>query len=142
MAQTSNPTQIWKGKFSYDPEEYGQSEDVNFELYIVMKDSTFEGVVYDDEFRSFSDLLPKVKGFIDNQHINFVVTYPIAYSIDDDDVISIDPTQKGHDVAYDGHYLDKLGKWVGKWEILPKKIKNKEDEYFQHHSIGDWEMEM
>ena len=51
MAESSSESIIWKGKFSYNPEEYGFEEDVNFELYISKTDNQFEGVSYDDEFR-------------------------------------------------------------------------------------------
>lgn len=137
MAETA---QIWKGKFSYNPEEYGIVEDVSFELYVQLKDGKFNGVVYDDEFRELCDILPKVKGFIDENHISFVITYPIAYSVDENEVVSIDPTKKGHDVSYDGYYTDNLGKWIGKWEILAKRIKEGKDDYYQHYSAGGWEM--
>lgn len=142
MSETSKTSKIWKGKFSYNPEEYGIIDDVNFELYIELADDKFEGVVYDDEFRELCDLLPKVKGFIEDDHINFVVTYPISYSIDENDVVSVDPTKKGHDVAYDGYFIENSGKWVGKWEILAQKIKTGKDEFYQHYSMGSWEMSM
>lgn len=138
----SNSAKIWKGKFSYNPQEYGVLDDVDFELYVELNDSKFEGVVYDDEFRELCEILPKVKGFIEDDHISFVVTYPVAFSIDENDEISIDKTQKGHDVAYDGYYAPNLGKWIGKWEILAQKIKKGKDEFYQHHSIGAWEIIM
>ena len=142
MNNSTKTSKIWKGKFSYDPQEYGIVDDVDFELYVELTDSKFEGVVYDEEFRELCEILPKVKGFIEGDHISFVVTYPVAFSIDENDEISIDTSQKGHDVAYDGYYAANAGKWIGKWEILAKKIKNKEDEYYQHHSIGGWEITM
>jgi hypothetical protein len=140
MTHSAETSEIWKGRFSYSPEEYGVIEDVYFELYVTINGEKFEGVVYDDEFRELSGDLPKVKGFIEGTHISFVVTYPFAYSINEDNVVSIDPNKKGHDVVYDGHFAPNSGKWTGKWEILPQKFKAGKDEYFQHYSCGDWEM--
>lgn len=142
MKSAPETSQIWKGKFSYDPIEYGIIDDVNFELYVELKNGSFEGVSYDDEFRELCDELAKVKGFIEDEHISFVVTYPISYSIDENDVVSIDPSKKGHDVIYDGNFIGNLGKWAGTWEILAEKVKMGKDEYFQHYSTGHWEMTM
>jgi tol-pal system protein YbgF len=54
MTNSSVTSQVWKGKFSYNPEEYGIVEDVDFELYVELKDGKFE-----DAERQFADFIIK-----------------------------------------------------------------------------------
>lgn len=140
MAESSRESIIWKGKFSYNPEEYGFEEDVNFELYISKTDNQFEGVSYDDEFRDLHPELPKVKGFIDGDKIYFVITYPVSYSIDENDKILIDQTRKGHDVIYNGTFDRTFNKWSGIWEIMQEEEIDGDEIIIQDYSTGEWEM--
>ena len=141
MTHSSTISQVWKGKFSYNPEEYGIVEDVDFELYVELKDGKFEGKVYDDEFRELCDQLAIVKGFIEENRIHFVVTYPISYSMDENDQVQIDPNKKGHDVIYNGFLNPNRGKWEGEWEIMEEEPIEGSDDVYQYHSTGGWEME-
>ena len=140
MAESSSESIIWKGSFSYDPEEYGFEEVVNFELYVTLKDNHFEGVSYDDEFRDLYPELPKVVGTIDGNQIHFVVTYPVSYSIDENDEIAIDETRKGHEVIYTGALQKETNRWSGIWEIMEEEEKVGDDIIYTHYSSGDWEM--
>ena len=141
MTHSSTTSQVWKGKFSYNQEEYGIVEDVDFELYVELKDGKFEGKVYDDEFRELCDQLAIVKGFIEENRIHFVVTYPISYSMDENDQVQIDPSKKGHDVIYNGFLNPNRGKWEGEWEIMEEEPIEGSDDVYQYHSTGGWEME-
>ena len=141
MTHSSTISQVWKGKFSYNPEEYGIVEDVDFELYVELKDGKFEGKVYDDEFRELCDQLAIVKGFIEENRIHFVVTYPISYSMDENDQVQIDPNKKGHDVIYNGFLNPNRGKWEGEWEIMEEEPIEGSGDVYQYHSTGGWEME-
>jgi hypothetical protein len=141
MTNSSVTSQVWKGKFSYNPEEYGIVDDVDFELYVELKDGKFEGKVYDDEFRELCDQLAFVKGFIEENRIHFVVTYPISYSMDENDQVQIDPSKKGHDVIYNGFLNPNRGKWEGEWEIMEEEPIEGSDDVYQYHSSGGWEME-
>jgi hypothetical protein len=141
MTNSSVTSQVWKGKFSYNPEEYGIVDDVDFELYVELKDGKFEGKVYDDEFRELCDQLAIVKGFIEENRIHFVVTYPISYSMDENDQVQIDPSKKGHDVIYNGFFNPNRGKWEGEWEIMEEEPIEGSDDVYQYHSTGGWEME-
>ena len=141
MINNSESTKIWKGKFSYNPEEYGVVDDVNFEMYVSFSNGKFEGKVYDEEFRELCEELAFVKGFIENEKIYFVVTYPISYSIDENDRVQIDPSKKGHDVIYTGLLNKHLNKWEGSWEILEEEPIEGSDDVYQYHSTGWWVME-
>jgi hypothetical protein len=141
MSHSSNSSQVWKGKFSYNPEEYGIVDDVDFELYVELKDGIFEGKVYDDEFRELCEELAIVKGYINENRIHFVVTYPISYSMDENDQVQIDPSKKGHDVIYNGFLNPNRGKWEGEWEIMEEEPIEGSDDVYQYHSTGGWEME-
>jgi len=141
MTHSSTTSQVWKGKFSYNPEEYGIVDDVDFELYVELKDGKFEGKVYDDEFRELCDQLAIVKGFIEENRIHFVVTYPISYSMDENDQVQIDPNKKGHDVIYNGFLNPNRGKWEGEWEIMEEEPIEGSYDVYQYHSTGGWEME-
>ena len=140
MTQSSSSSLVWKGKFSYNPEEYGIVDDVDFEMYVELKEGKFEGKVYDDEFRELCDELAIVKGFIDENKIHFVVTYPISYSIDENDKVQIDESKKGHDVIYNGFLNSNLGRWEGGWEIMEEEPIEGSDDVYQYHSTGLWEM--
>ena len=132
---------IWKGKFAYNPAEYGIIDDVYFELYVEVVNGSFEGKCYDDEFRDLCDQLSAVKGFFENDIISFVVTYPVSYSMDENEKVTIDQTKKGHDVIYHGTFNSKQNTWSGEWEILAEPEKENEG-FVQNHSTGSWEMTM
>ncbi|MBI1835960.1 MAG: hypothetical protein HYR91_01715 [Flavobacteriia bacterium] len=140
MSHISKEALIWKGKFSYNPEEYGEVDDVNFEMYVSIKNGEFEGVSYDDEFRDLYPELPKVKGKITANEIHFVIVYPVSYSVDDDNQISIDVNQKGHEVIYNGIFYPNQNLWKGEWEILPHEETHGDEIIYQNYSSGEWEM--
>lgn len=141
LAQSVITSHIWKGKFSYNPEEYGVVEDVDFELYVELNNGKFSGKVYDNEFRELCNELAIVKGFIDEDRIHFVVTYPVSYSVDENDEVQIDASKKGHDVIYNGFLNPILQKWEGEWEILEEEPIEGSDDVYQYHSTGNWEMD-
>jgi len=140
MAESSSESIIWKGKFSYNPEEYGFEEDVNFELYISKTDNQFEGVSYDDEFRDLHPELPKVVGTIYGNQIHFVVTYPVSYSINENDEVAIDEGRKGHEVIYMGTFQKDTNRWAGIWEIMADEETIGNDIIYTDYSSGEWEM--
>lgn len=131
---------IWKGSFSYNPEQEGDTEPVPFELYVEVKESRFEGVSYDDEFREYHDKLPKVNGYFEEDTIHFVVTYPVSFSINDMDEIEVDATKKGHEVIYSGAYSSNNSKWMGIWEIMPLEEEENGVMVYQDYSFGEWEL--
>ena len=133
-------SQIWKGSFSYNPEEEIDSSPVPFELYVDFKGQKFNGVIYDDEFRAYHDKLPTVHGAIKEEIITFVLTYPVSFSIDDNDKIEIDVTKKGHEVVYSGTYSKNTSKWMGIWEIMPLEEEEDGVIIYQDYSSGEWEL--
>ncbi len=141
MNESNTVQEVWKGKFSYNPEEYGIVDDVCFELYVSLENGQFSGKAYDDEFRDLYDGLANVKGFVDMERIHFVVTYPVSYSMDENDEVKIDPTKKGHNVIYNGFLNKTIGKWEGEWEILEEEPIEGSTDVYQYHSTGGWEME-
>jgi len=140
MTQNST-SHIWKGKFSYNPIEYGIVDDVLFEMYVELNGENFEGKVYDEEFRELCEELAFVKGEVSETKIHFVVTYPISYSTDENDQVQIDASKKGHDVIYNGTFNPNKGRWEGDWEILEEEPIEGSDDIYQYHSTGEWEME-
>lgn len=132
--------EIWKGKFSYDQEDYGFVDEVDFELYLHFDGNEMKGVCYDEEFRDLYHELPKVFGTIDGDKIEFTVTYPVSYSINEEDEIVIDPTKKGHDVIYKGEFDHALNRWRGIWEIFEAVEKSGKVTVYQHYSHGYWEL--
>lgn len=141
MNDSTKTQEIWKGKFSYNPEEYGVMDDIDFELYVSLENGQFEGKAYDDEFRDLYDGLANVKGFIDFERIHFVVTYPVSYSMDENDEVRIDTSKVGHNVIYNGFLNKEIGKWEGEWEILEEEPIEGSTDVYQYHSTGGWEME-
>lgn len=131
---------IWKGKFWYDPEEFETDNEVCFELYVHYLDNHFEGVVYDEEFRLYSEKLPTVKGWIEKDAMHFTVNYPIGFSINEADEIEIDPSHAGHDVFYHGTFDVHDNMWRGTWEIIEKEEQQGDQIIYQNYSSGDWEL--
>lgn len=130
----------WKGFFSYDEEALDTDKPVPFELYVQKEGDHFHGVVYDDEFRDFYHKLPTVEGDFNGREIKFIVQYPVAFSIDENNDISIDEDKKGHEVIYTGAYEPNRGCWTGIWEILPTEEVYEDDIIYQHYSTGSWEL--
>jgi hypothetical protein len=133
----------WKGSFSYSPDEDGYEETIPFELYITYKNGKFEGVSYDDEFRAYHNELPKVKGSIKEDQISFIVTYPVSFSIDEEDKVEIDLTKKGHEVIYSGIFFPAKNCFEGIWEIMPlEEVEDNGDITYQDYSSGEWELSL
>jgi hypothetical protein len=140
MSTSEGQAIIWKGSFSYDPEEYGFEELVNFEMYVTLINGHFEGVSYDDEFRDLYPELPKVVGTIEGNQIHFVVTYPVSYSINENDEVAIDEGRKGHEVIYTGTFQKDTNRWAGIWEIMADEETDGDDIIYTDYSSGEWEM--
>lgn len=81
------------------------------------KNFSFTGTIWESEFSEISGLHVQAKGFIDQNHISFVKTYPIAYEFAADGNVVVDESRKGHEVTFDGYWDENLGVWLGEWEM-------------------------
>jgi len=103
---------------------------------------SFKGTVWEDEFSIASNKYLIVNGYIDNDHISFVKTYPCLYEFNEEGELVIDESKKGHEVIYDGYWDKDKKYWTGEWEVegetAPLRFNNIVTELF----IGPFEMWM
>src|SRR5690554_2756114 len=112
----------WKGKYSYKLDDGSQSITVGFELNIIMSDGSFYGSSTDDEFCKICDIHPTVKGFIDDNIISFLITYPFSYARNDFGELELIKTIKNYQVEYNGN-ITEADKWNGEWIAVIESYK-------------------
>lgn len=130
----------WIGKF-FDVGENGNEEPIGFRLDVEMAENmTFDGKMWEEEFYPKTKLLIDVKGYIENDHISFVKSYPCLYDIDENNQVVIDLNQKGHEVVYQGEWIESRGVWSGFWEIKGAVVFEARDYYEEIIYQGPFEM--
>lgn len=133
----------WIGEYGYSFE--AESDKIfSFEILAQLNDGSFQGTVFEEEFSGFTDDLVAVKGFIEEDFISFVKTYPYYYASNENGEIVVDREKKGHEVVYEGYFNFDTGEWIGEWEILmhEEKDKSKMGRYITKSIIGPWKMKL
>ena len=129
----------WQGKYGYLYENE-EIEYFSFEINAELIDGSFEGTVHEQEFSGLTGDLVHVKGFIEDDFISLVLTYPYAFYIDDEGKPIIDKNEVGHEVIYQGNFDHETGTWRGEWEIEVNQIKIDEETDEIDAVVGVWEM--
>jgi len=133
----------WIGRYGYSFEE-GNEWYYSFEITANYNNGSFEGTVIEEEFTSFTNDLVHVKGFIEEDLISFVKTYPYLFEANDNGEMLIDKSQRGHSVIYQGYYDQSKDGWEGEWEV---KISEESDKtqigaYKTQYKTGPWNMKL
>lgn len=132
----------WIGTYT-DIGKNGQDEEVSFQIDVDLDNNlNFKGKVWEEKFYSHSQLMIDVKGFINEDHISFIKTYPCLFEIDENYDVVIDTSKKGHDVTYDGYWNVQTKKWEGFWEVKGLSILVREGYYEEEVIIGPFEMKL
>lgn len=132
----------WIGKY-INIGKRGKDEEFAFRIDADLdKEMCFSGTVWEEEFYENSKLFLSVEGFINEDRISFVKTYPCLFEIDENLNTVIDKNEKGHDVVYDGYWNEKDEKWEGTWEIEGAEISKGTDYYVHEAFIGSFEMKL
>jgi hypothetical protein len=133
----------WIGKYGYSFDE--ESENFfSFEIFVDFNDGSFQGTVFEEEFSGFTGDSVAIKGFIEEDFISFVKTYPYYYASNENGEMIVDKQMKGHEVVYEGFFNTETGEWNGEWEILMHEEKDKSmiGRYITKSIIGPWKMKL
>lgn len=132
----------WIGEYRYSFDD--SSQGCSFEINAIYSKGSFEGTVYEEEFSGLTGDLVHVKGFIDDDLISFIKTYPYFFGTDDDDNIVVDKQLKGHFVEYEGRFDEEKGCWSGNWEIVVYEERDPSipDAYYTEYILGPWTMRL
>jgi hypothetical protein len=133
----------WIGRYGYSFEE-GNEWYFSFEINADYIDGSFEGTVSEEEFTGYTNDLVHVKGFIEEDMISFVKTYPHLYIVDEKGDVYVDKSQRGHSVTYQGYFDESKSEWYGEWEvkISEERDKSQKGAYKTLHKIGPWDMKL
>lgn len=134
--------QIWKGFFSYlqGYEIIDSYIKVPFKMNLTFNGDTFIGTTIDSESKNIFTEPIKVKGFIENDKISFIVNYPYSYFKDENGEILVDKSLKHPTIEYLGYYNELEKKYSGTWEMIIYEEKITEDEYIVEVANGEFEM--
>jgi hypothetical protein len=133
----------WIGEYGYSFDE--ESENFfSFEIFADFSDGSFKGTVFEAEFSGFTGDLVAIKGYIEEDFISFVKTYPYYYASNEKGELVVDKQMKGHEVVYEGYFNTETGEWNGEWEILINEEEDKSmiGRYITKSIIGPWKMKL
>lgn len=130
----------YKGQY-FDVDSQGNQFSVAFKMVLEIDEKmNFIGTVWEEEFSAITGLESSVKGYIENDHISFLLSYPCFYGENDEGEIIIDKSIAGHDVIYDAYWDENNGNWVGEWEVEGSKVSSSLDQIKTEVYIGQFEM--
>ena len=134
--------QTWKGQFTYlqGYEIIDHYVKVLFKMDLIFNGNSFTGTSTDTESKNIFKEPIKVKGFIDNDKISFVINYPYNYYKDEDGKIMIDKNLRHPDIEYLGFYDQNEKKYSGTWQMINYEEKISEDEYLEEVANGEFEI--
>lgn len=136
-------TKNWIGQYGYSFEE-GNEWFYSFEINAEYNNGSFEGTAFEEEFSGFTNDLVHVKGFIEDNMISFVKTYPYFWMTEENGDIFIDKGQRGHQVVYQGVFDENSAEWCGDWEIIISEERDKSQigAFKTLRIIGPWNMKL
>ncbi|HRE76979.1 MAG TPA: hypothetical protein PLL09_04050 [Flavobacterium sp.] len=134
--------QIWKGFFSYlqGYEIIDSYVKVPFKMNLTFNGNSFIGTTIDSESENIFTEPIKVKGFIENDKISFIVNYPYFYFKDENGQILVDKNIKHPNIEYLGFYDEMEKKFSGTWEMIIYEEKITENEYIEEVANGEFEI--
>lgn len=134
--------QIWKGFFSYlqGYEIIDSYIKVPFKMNLTFNGNSFVGTTIDSESENIFTEPIKVKGFIENDKISFIVNYPYFYFKDENGQILVDKNLKHPNIEYLGFYDEMEKKFSGTWEMIIYEEKITENEYIEEVANGEFEI--
>lgn len=120
---------------------HGEKYSVAFKMEVELDDNlNFSGTIWEAEFSSLTEEIPTVKGYIEEDHISFVLNYPLFYACDEKGQVYIDASKEGHEVIYDGYWNNVSKEWVGEWEVEGQTVLEGTGDIFTEVFIGTFEM--
>lgn len=120
---------------------HGEKYSVAFKMEVELDDNlNFSGTIWEAEFSSLTEEMPTVKGYIEEDHISFVLNYPLFYARDEKGQVYIYASKEGHEVIYDGYWNNVSKEWVGEWEVEGQTVLEGTGDIFTEVFIGTFEM--
>jgi hypothetical protein len=133
---------IFEGYFSYNA---GKSNEIRvaFLVEALEQNGSFEGIASDtDTEKLFEKGTIKIKGFVEEELISFVKTYPGDYILNEDNQAEAVDSVKPHQVEYLGNWIAEEEKYVGKYYVTGKEewTDRHKGTYTHDGYEGYWEM--
>ena len=119
MDLRSTDFQNWFGFFTYKEvnEETEHEIKVDFSIKINIEGNSFTGTSFDKESVNYFDTPAKIKGFMDNEKMSFVMKYPYHYYTDEYGQIQTDKNSEHPDIHYLGFFNEEKNQVEGTWEM-------------------------
>lgn len=109
----------WLGKLIYD-QSFGEleHESLVFTLEIISGEEGFSGVSKDVDGIGINTNPATVKGFIEENSINFIKKYTPAPRLNNDHKLVEDKNHKGPELSFTGSWDAESGEFSGEWIIV------------------------
>ncbi len=139
--KTVHAEQNWKGFFSYldGYETAEQYIEVEFSMKIIFSGESFVGTFSSSESKHVFDEPPKVKGFVEDGKISFILKYPFSYFKDENGKFHTDKTTTHPEVHYLGFFNEDKSMVEGNWEMV-KFLDQSLNDYTEEIFNGTVEM--
>lgn len=117
---------LFKGFYTYEDANFISGERlVAFRMRVTDHQGSFSGYAQDDETSAFfGEGEIRVKGFVENDFISFVKTYPQAYQTNTFNNYEAEPIpgSKPHNVEYFGNWVPEEMRFIGKYQVVSDPV--------------------
>jgi hypothetical protein len=117
--KTVHSKQNWKGFFSY-LEGYDTAEqylEVEFSMEIMFEEESFTGTFTSSESKHVFNEPAKVKGFVEDDKISFILKYPFSFFKDENGNFNTDKATEHPEIHYLGFFNEDKSMVEGNWEM-------------------------
>ena len=119
----------------------GENEDkIILELNVEINKGIIEGVGNDNITNEYFKTPFRVNGFIQSDHMNFIIKYPHSFYYDEENKIILDSSLEHPDIIHNAFYNSESNKWIGEWEMLVEEDVNFWGTGEQFHEHGYFEL--
>jgi hypothetical protein len=111
---------------------------ISFQIQWTVEDGLITGTCTDQQFSRLTSEPASITGFIEDNFISFVKSYPIAWRLDENRIPRLDLDSRPHEVHYSGYMQD--GHFEGEWEISFTWF-DEHGEPYEYYDSGPWQMD-
>ena len=136
MKDHENISGSWSGSYSYDAEEF-QGKTIRFQMILTENDEELVGQCQDSIKDGGIPVQAKLEGFVDDNFVSLVKTYPYLIYVGENGEYLRDETQLHPEIHYYGEFDNGVLK--GTWEMDLGSFNQGTDVVIQQIT-GKWEM--